>query len=131
MDTHDADRQLADRANARYWDSEASVNDIADELDLSKGSLYGLVRPRGSGLECPECGAELEYPNRTARDKGFLTCPGCGLEEEEEVIRGLAGELVPAASGSSGDDGRSSRALWGTALLGAAAGILIARWVRR
>lgn len=121
---------LADRANTLYWDSDASVNDIADELDLSKGSLYGMIEPRGADLACPECGAELEYPNRTARDKGYVTCPACGLEEEEEVVRGLAGEeiaLVPTPEGEAA----ARRALWATALLGAAAGLLLARWLRR
>ncbi|MEK9499735.1 hypothetical protein [Gaopeijia maritima] len=121
---------LAERANSLYWDSDASVNDIADELDLSKGSLYGMIEPRGASLACPDCGSELEYPNRTAREKGFLTCGECGLEEEEEVIRGLAGEAITLYS-SAPDEARSRRTLWATALLGAAAGIMIARWMRR
>lgn len=121
---------LAERANTLYWDSDASVNDIADDLDLSKGSLYGMIEPRGSSLACPDCGSELEYPNRTAREKGFLTCGECGLEEEEEVIRALAGESIALRSSSS-DEASSRRTIWGTALLGAAAGLLIARWMRR
>lgn len=121
---------LAERANTLYWDSDASVNDIADDLDLSKGSLYGMIEPRGSSLACPDCGSELEYPNRTAREKGFLTCGECGLEEEEEVIRGLAGESIVLPS-DIGDEATGRRTLWATALLGAAAGILIARWMRR
>ncbi len=121
---------LAERANTLYWDSDASVNDIAEDLDLSKGSLYGMIEPRGAALACPECGTELEYPNRTARDKGYVTCPACGLEEEEEVVRGLAGEEIVLAS--TGDDEVAvRRTLWATALLGAAAGILLARWLRR
>jgi hypothetical protein len=124
------DRQLAERANALYWESEGSVNDIAEELDLSKGSLYNLVEPKGAGLACPECAAELEYPNRTARDKGFVTCPACGLEEEEEVVRGLAGEAIDL-DGSPDARIRTRRTLWATALLGAAAGIIVARWMRR
>lgn len=120
---------LAKRANSLYWDSDASVNDIADDLDLSKGSLYALIEPRGSSLACPDCGSELEYPNRTARERGFLTCGSCGLEEEEEVIRALAGDGAPV--GGSLSDADRHRILWATALLGAAAGIMIARWIRR
>ena len=130
MDARDAhDDQLADRANILYWDSDDSVNDIAEGLDLSKGTLYNLIRPRGAGLDCPECGVELEYPNRTARDKGFLTCPGCGLEEEEEVLRGLAGEEI-VLTGGDDDRVRARRTLWAAALLGAAAGIIVARRMR-
>lgn len=121
---------LAERANSLYWDSAASVNDIADELELSKGSLYAMIEPRGAGLACPDCGAELEYPNRTARERGFLTCGACGLEEDEATVRTLIGEGGRALTHAPGDADHR-RILWATALLGAAAGILIARWVRR
>ena len=131
MDARDAhDEELAERANTLYWDSDDSVNDIAEGLDLSKGTLYNLIRPRATALACPECGSALEYPNRTARDKGFLTCPGCGLEEEEEVIRGLAGEEILLTSPED-ERVRVRRTLWATALLGAAAGIIVARWMRK
>ncbi len=131
MDTNDArDNELADRANRSYWDSDASVNEIAAELDLSKGSLYGMIRPRGAAIDCPECGSELEYPNRTARDKRFVTCPACGLEEEEAVIRELANDVPASSFAPSGSTG-SQRTLLATALLGAAAGILLIRWMRR
>ena len=124
------DTQLADRANALYWDSGDSVNEIAEGLDLSKGSLYGMIRPRPAGIACPECATELEHPNRTARDKGFVTCPNCGLEEEEAVVRSLAGEAVPMPT-STGAPLGSTRTMWATVLLGAAAGILLVRWARR
>ncbi len=120
---------LADLANTSYWDSGASVNDIAAELDLSKGSLYGMIRPHGAGLDCPECGSELEYPNRTARDKRFVTCSGCGLEEEEDVIRELARSDAPAVTPRAALS--SQRTLAATVLLGAAAGIMLVRWMRR
>jgi hypothetical protein len=122
--------QLAERANTLYWESQDSVNDIAEDLDLSKGSLYGMIRPRPAGIACPECSAELEHPNRTARDKGFVTCPDCGLEEEEAVISSLAAADDPAASRAYAGAG-SSRTLWATVLLGAAAGILLVRWAKR
>jgi hypothetical protein len=120
---------LADLANTSYWDSGASVNDIAAELDLSKGSLYGMIRPHGAGLDCPECGSELEYPNRTARDKRFVTCSGCGLEEEEDVIRALVRSDAPVVTPRAALS--SKRTLAATVLLGAAAGIMLVRWMRR
>ncbi len=130
MDANESrDNSLADLANTSYWDSGASVNDIAAELDLSKGSLYGMIRPHSAGLDCPECGSDLEYPNRTARDKRFVTCSGCGLEEEEDVIRELArGDEIETthAGGMS-----SQRTFAATVLLGAAAGIMLVRWMRR
>ena len=71
------------RANRLYWDSGRSVNQIADEMDLSKGMLYEMIRPLGSGLPCPRCSAETRYPNRTARERGLVTCPSCGTELDE------------------------------------------------
>jgi predicted RNA-binding Zn-ribbon protein involved in translation (DUF1610 family) len=120
------------RANVLYWDSDTSVNDIAEQLDLSKGTLYGMVRPRTAGIDCPECGGEMEYPNRTAREKGFVTCSVCGYEEEEALI------LEAAAQNLEDRGTRAARqmvapdaATLATVLLSAAAGILLVRWLRR
>lgn len=121
----------ATRANDLYWDSDASVNDIAEALDLSKGTLYGMIRPRDAGLACPECRGGMEHPNRTARDRGFVTCAACGLEEEEALVREALAldeeRTAPAAGARTGP----STATVATALLGAAAGIVVARWLRR
>lgn len=120
------------RANALYWDSDASVNDIADELDLSKGTLYGMIRPRGAGLECPECGGAMEYPNRTAREKGFVTCAECGYEEEEDLLlEAAAQERTGGAGLASAMRGAPDAATLATAFLGAAAGLVLIRWLRR
>ena len=75
------------RANELYWESQLSVNQIADDMDVSKGMLYGLIQPVGAGLPCPSCSSEMEYTNRTARDRGFLACAACGLEQDEEEVR--------------------------------------------
>src|SRR5688572_5646755 len=78
---------LTQRANALYWESERSVNQIADEMDLSKGMLYGMIRPLPAELPCPRCSTGLEYANRTARERGMLSCPSCGLESEGADVR--------------------------------------------
>ena len=75
------------RANELYWSSEVSVNRLVSELGLSKGTLYDVVRPLSAGLSCPRDAADLAYPNRTARDRGFVSCPSCGFEDEEENVR--------------------------------------------
>ena len=36
------DQKLADQANDLYWRSGRSVNQIAEEMDLSKSGLYAL-----------------------------------------------------------------------------------------
>ncbi len=121
------DDRLTAEANRLYWESELSVNNIADELGLSKGTLYGLVRPLPTGEPCPECGSELVFENRTARDRGLGTCPACGAEADAE-------EAVVALTGGGRDDAEEgstdSRFLTGAVLLGVAAGFIIARLTR-
>ena len=148
---------LSQQANRLYWESEESVNQIGEELGLSKGVLYGLIDPLPAGFPCPGCGEEMVFPNRTARDKGFLVCPECGMEEEaavvqtywegaaevggEEVAEGpghlasRAGRAAQKAVDKGVDRVRGlspqSRVLAGTALLGVAAGIILAGVLRR
>ena len=142
MEAENAQDPREARANALYWESDESVNQIADELEVSKGALYGMVRPLASGLSCPECGAEMEYPNRTARDRGFLTCPACGLEEDEASVEeagddavGGAGPgplSVPAAAPRvAGSRLGTERTAVGAALLAAAAGFILGRLSKR
>jgi hypothetical protein len=151
---HDA---LYEEANRLYWESDQSVNQIGETLDLSKGVLYGLIAALPAGLPCPKCGEEMVFPNRTARDKGFLACPECGMEEEEAAVRaywegeGGLPEEEPAAEGralarrageavqkvvGTGRDKVSSlsptgRIIAGTALLGMAAGLVLGNYLRR
>ncbi|MDT8368664.1 MAG: hypothetical protein RQ745_05625 [Longimicrobiales bacterium] len=145
------DTRTAERANALYWSSDHSVNDLADELDLSKGALYGLLRPHPAGLTCPECGGGMEYPNRTAKEKGLVTCHSCGMEEEEALVRAEAAEDAYAVAATHEEDaaatdppsdggshrighsgiGYPARVVVGAALLGTATGYLVARLTRR
>ncbi len=99
MGTSESADSLPERANDLYWQSDRSVNQIADEMDLSKGMLYGLIRPLTSDLPCPRCSTILEYSNRTARERGLLSCPDCGLKGDEMVVRE---EWEQAAAGNSG-----------------------------
>jgi hypothetical protein len=119
----------AERANELYWGSDRSVNELAEDLDLSKGALYSLIRPLPADLDCPECGGGMTYANRTARDRGYVTCEACGLEEEETLVRIENGDtsVLPDSVGTT----PATRMLVGTALLGAAAGFALARLVDR
>jgi hypothetical protein len=151
---HDA---LCEEANRLYWESDQSVNQIGEALDLSKGVLYGLIAALPAGLPCPKCGEEMVFPNRTARDKGFLACPECGMEEEEAAVRSYwegEGELPDAEAAEdaralarragevvqkvvdTGKDKVSSlsprgRIIAGTALLGVAAGLVLGNYLRK
>jgi len=134
-DSPEIDAGLAATANDRYWSSDASVNQIADELGLSKSSLYGLIRQKATGLGCPECASELVFANRTARDRGLMTCPSCEFVGEGDGLDPFSAspeELTHSQPPSAGGGGRSStRAMAGAALLGLAAGILIGSATRR
>ena len=83
--------QLSDdivaRANDAYWNSEAGVNRLAKEYDLSKGALYDIIAPLSASLPCPHGDGELVYTNRTARERGLVTCANCGFAEEESFLR--------------------------------------------
>ena len=138
-----ADQEIEGRANELYWTSDLSVNHIAEELDLSKGMLYELIRPAPAGMGCPDCSEELVYANRTARDRALLACPRCGWEGNEDdadlgvgdssVMLPESGESETAVSPdavTSPDAGRR-RVMVGGALLGAAAGLALVLWSRR
>ena len=164
------DQKLTARANDLYWHSGQSVNQIAEEMDLSKSRLYGLVRPLPVGSPCPDCQTELLFPNRTAMEKGFVTCPECGVEGAVDKVPVETGKAAPKkrrirkktgpsraksatngqattqpAPSSEADEGAaqeaasalahrrvgSKRVLWGSVLLGAAAGLYIAIRQRR
>ena len=148
---------LYEEANRLYWESDQSVNQIGEALDLSKGVLYGLIAALPASLPCPKCGEEMVFPNRTARDKGFLACPECHMEEEEAAVReywegegempevGSPAETTSLASRAGSavqkavDTGKErvtnltpkGRVIAGTALLGAAAGLVLGAYLRR
>jgi hypothetical protein len=131
-----------DRANELYWGSSRSVNQIAEDLDLSKGALYGMIRPLAAAMGCPMCGAELVHPNRTAKDRRLVDCPICGWDgPEEDAVPEYALGATPDEEGAARSLVRAralSReravvpsSLLGGALLGAAVGLLLIFWARR
>lgn len=142
------DQKLADQANDLYWRSGRSVNHIAEAMDLSKSGLYALVRPLPADCPCPECGAGLVFPNRTAMDKAIASCLECEYEggaqpdvekkgaaastppaddgePESDLAAGPGGSAERAAGGGRGR--RSNRVLWAAVLLGVAAGLYVTR----
>jgi hypothetical protein len=135
------DRDTERKANDLYWGSQSSVNQIAEKLDLSKGTLYGLIRPLPSGLTCPACSQESVYPNRTARERALVACPSCGWEGDESEADAGTGDgsvTLPDAPDDVDDvepppvtDGDHRRVIAGGALLGAAVGLALVLWARR
>ena len=141
METSNQTPDATAAAHKLYWGSDKSVNQIAEELDLSKGALYAMIRPLQAGLGCPLCGDEVVFPNRTARDKGVMGCASCGWEggEDETISYGGEGavtlpdfdepEPVPPPPASTMSVRNRTRA--GGALLGAAAGLALVIWAKR
>ena len=118
-------------ANSLYWGSDLSVNQIAEKLDLSKGRLYQIVQPQPTGLCCPACGIEADYPNRTAKEKSEVLCSACGFEgAETELVhpdteqQDFVNQVAVATRLSLRP---SKRVFWGAVLLGTAAGIVLMR----
>ena len=128
METHDP--ELRERANALYWDSDESVNEIAESLDLSKGALYGLVEPLATEEPCPECGTPLEFSNRTARDKGMVVCPSCEFEEELVLVQGARLESLEGVPPGGIAPASATRTAVAAGLIGLAVGIAIGQWSR-
>lgn len=133
------DAEEARELNRLYWGSDRSVNGIADDLGISKGTLYSLLDPLPAGIPCPGCGAPMGYPNRTARDRGRVVCPECGREEDRDDLLPEAAAGAPA--GGPDDAGAAppepdeeplpGRIVAGAALLGIAAGLAVIAILRR
>lgn len=77
-------------ANRLYWDTEESVANIADRLDVSRRALYEAVHPLDTGATCASCGGHLTFENRSSRKLGAAVCPACGAEEQVEPGRARA-----------------------------------------
>ncbi len=127
------DADTSAELNRLYWDSDHSVGDIADRLDLSRRALYDGIEPRATGAPCPDCGGELVFRNRTALDSDESECPECGRtvdlgdrapdEAEPEVEQEWrAASLSPM--GRSGNGPLLAIALLGGLALGAVLGYL-------
>ena len=139
-DTSESIQEAGETANELYWGSERSVNQIAEQLDLSKGALYGMIQPLPEGVGCPICGEEVVSANRTARERGVLSCAECAWKGDEAETVALGGEgavTLPVYADEDDvvvlpivDRGRV-RTLAGGALLGAAMGLALVLWTRR
>lgn len=136
--------EAAARANELYWKSDRSVNQIAEDLDLSKGTLYAVLAPEATGLGCPLCGDEVVYANRTAKDRDALDCPTCDWDGSSEEAGGYSAPIhedspVPAINEADALESVPTRpplnprmsTVAGGALLGAAVGLALVMWARR
>lgn len=122
--------------NRLYWESNASVSQIADRLDISRRALYDGIHPQPAGRRCPECGAQLVYRNRTALENREAECPDCGFESALEASPPPAGAEHDPSSDLSSDGGRfpaldRTPALGAAFVAGLALGTAVAGLIRR
>ena len=118
-------------ANRLYWESDVSVAEIADQLELSRRALYDAVSPLPSDERCTDCGGVLAWPNRSARSTGTAICLSCGMTREVHAPEGdqemgreayIARNDERAADPLRDDGGRHRRAtLLGGVAIGAVA----------
>lgn len=102
------DPQTRDELNRRYWESDASVSEIADELDISRRALYDGIEPLPAGVPCPACGGMLGFRNRTAAENQAVECAECGRELALGDVRGAAGGAGAQSAGAQ--SGKKQRA---------------------
>lgn len=132
------------RANELYWSSGRSVNQIAEDLDLSKGTLYAIIVPEPTGHGCPLCGDEVVYPNRTAKERDALDCPTCDWDgsTDETTAHASARHVHPAPAEERAVVAPDSvphrpyvsprvSTVAGGALIGAAMGLALVLWARK
>jgi hypothetical protein len=115
-----ADPHAVAEANRLYWQSDASVAEIAARFDLSRRALYQAVEPVGAGVPCAACGRALRFENRLARQTGAAVCAGCGAQQviaaTHPVNAGDDGRLAPHTGPATRIDSRSGAGLRGGGL---------------
>jgi hypothetical protein len=77
MTTAESTDAVHERANELYWNSSDTVDQVAEQIGVSRNALYGVVRPLPAGATCPDCGEGLVFPNRSTRASGRAMCLTC------------------------------------------------------
>lgn len=111
------DQPSAERINALYWESDQTVEEISDGLEIGRSTLYAAVRPIPAGATCATCGERMVFTNRTNRSAGTATCRACGEEASVEATQraapaATAGSRAPARSNGEDDDGMRGLSRW-------------------
>lgn len=90
-----ATEPVRSEANRLYWETDAPVSVIADQLGLSRRALYELLEPMALPEPCPSCGGRLIFENRLARSAAEVVCEACGAHwpTTAMVAAGVSGAL--------------------------------------
>ena len=111
---------IAAEANRLYWETDTSVADIAQQLELSRRALYDSVDPLPTSGSCDVCGTPLVFENRSARNAGVETCPSCTASDDEADTS--AAMPAPGSGGLDEEEVQRAVRMGGAALAGAALG---------
>jgi hypothetical protein len=124
-------------ANRLYWETDASIAEIADQLTISRRALYDAIEPRPAGVICTQCEASLVFRNRTAAERRRAECLECEIEVALDTVMGGAaaeGEAEaarpvprrpPVSEPAAGHGAVLGGSLLAGLALGAAAGYLL------
>lgn len=133
-------KQVSAEANRLYWETDKSVAEIADTLDVSRRALYESLEPMAAGNTCPVCGTMLHYPNRSARDAQQGTCFACATASPQQAphVEAEAWTWSPGVRTAkkaepvrASDLSARTRRLGGAALLGAVVGAAVTHMLLR
>jgi hypothetical protein len=102
------DQPYHDDANRLYWETNASVAEIADQLAISRRALYDAIEPRPAQAPCPECGVILVFRNRTAAERRRAECLECELEMALEELTGGGAPGATAGPTTGGAPGATA-----------------------
>jgi predicted RNA-binding Zn-ribbon protein involved in translation (DUF1610 family) len=106
--THEA--ATHERANDLYWNSDRTIDQIVDELEIGRNTLYSALHPIPAETGCPECGEAMVFTNRTNRARSTATCRTCGTELQVEEHDEPEPEMHPDDLRAGGrPDGRLDR----------------------
>lgn len=112
-ETTDGPSGVTEQVNELYWSGDRTVDEIVEELGISRTALYTSIEPVPSGVTCADCHERMVFPNRTARDRGVAVCPRCGRESApgaESVAMGAESGVL-ARLGIDGADELLERAV--------------------
>lgn len=112
-ETTEGSERVTERVNELYWSGERTVDEIVEELGISRTALYTSIEPVPSGVTCADCHERMVFPNRTARDRGVAVCPRCGRESAPGAgsAAGGAGAGIFSRLGIEGGDELLERAV--------------------
>jgi hypothetical protein len=111
---------IAAEANRLYWETETSVAEIAQQLELSRRALYDSVDPLPTSGSCEVCGTPLVFENRSARNAGVETCPACSAGEAASEPPASQPAVRRARTEAEDEEVQRAVRMGGAALAGAA-----------